>query len=252
MTETPFTIVTTCVGFDDLLAVTLPLNCQWPAKTVVITSCEDAGTIAVVAKCDHQSDVQLHVTGAFRQGGAEFNKGAALSEVLDRLSGWVLLVDADIVLPTRTNLDDLDPECVYNAFRRMLLDPLEYRPDLDWITLPEGPERTNNEYPGYAQAFHLDCSRLRDRPVYPTDWKHAGGSDSFFVKKYPPEHRRRLPFEVLHLGTAGVNWCGRVTPRLDGTEPPNAMNHSSRMTEYRVIRTLTGSYENELITPKAP
>lgn len=59
-------------------------------------------------------------------------------------------------------------------------------------------------------------------PWHQTDWKHAGGADSFFQALWPDSHKIRPPFEVLHLGPAGVNWCGRAVPYVNGSLPQEA------------------------------
>lgn len=117
--------------------------------------------------------------------------------------------------------------------------------------------RNVGEWAGYSQVFHADdpalrpcgncgspreahpvsgwCFSLGTRPLkfawHQTDWRHAGGADSFFQERWPRGDRVRPPWECLHLGEAGANWCGRATPRLDGVPVPGAAERAERLRE---------------------
>jgi hypothetical protein len=76
--------------------------------------------------------------------------------------------------------------------------------------------RNVNEWAGYTQVFWADDPVLGPPPWHEVDWKHAGGADSFFQRKWRQQDKVRPQWEVLHVGRAGENWCGRASLRLDG------------------------------------
>lgn len=223
----------TSVGYGDILALTLPRNVQKLESVLVITAPHDFETKRVVSSiAAHEPGVGMLVTDAFYRGGAKFNRGAAIEEGFKALGypeRWFVVLDADIVLPWfsvqgdalhygsgEIERMDLDRGCLYVPPRRMLYEAERFDDFVDWSTLPINPNEAN-EYPGYFQMAH--GSAMKERPWYPTNWIHAGGADSEFMKKWPRANRKHLPFEVLHLGADGRNWAGRVTQRLDGIVP---------------------------------
>lgn len=213
--------ITVSVDYGDILAITLPrLACHF-SEILVVTVERDAETQALVSQIEN---ARLHVTDTFYRRGAAFNKGAALEEGFDVLgrSGWLAIVDADIIFPAQLRWQDilLERGSLYVPQRRILADPRQWREDLVWGELPLKYEP--GQSPGYCQIFHADDPVLALRPWYQTDWIHAAGSDAMFERRWPRELKKRPPFEVLHLGEDGCNWFGRVTPRLDGTVLPEA------------------------------
>jgi len=235
--------ITVCVDFDDLLAVTLPRNTPHFEQIVVITAPHDKRTMRLV----ENSSALYYVTDAFYRKGAKFNKGLAIEETLDNIgaTGWLSMLDADIVLPkgflTESSAERLDRECLYGARRRMCHDGT-IPPEEQWREYAIAPD---GEIPGCLQIFHTEASALRTRPRFGTDWTHAGGYDSVFEAKFRPDNTRWLPFEILHLGQDGVNWCGRVSPRIDHQPIRDLDRHASDMAEMWKLRRQTRSLIHE-------
>ena len=222
--------IVVCVEFDDLLAITLPRNARHFERVLVVTSPADEATQHVVSAVPNG---EVYATDAFYRQGAAFNKGLALEQGFDVLGreGWLLVWDADIVMPDRMELADVEIGNLYSPHRRMCRNPGEYHGQTDWTRWPIQGDR---EHAGYFQLFHAADPLLGDRPWYGIDWKHAGGCDSDFQARWPAHKRRRLPFEVLHLGVEHVNWHGRCQPRLDGSLPPDAQ--ARRKAQRRMYR----------------
>ncbi len=208
------------VDFADLLRITLPRSFWHFDKVLVVSTERDTETAAVVDSYKY-ADVSLFCTDAFYRNGAHFNKGLALEEGLDVLGreGCMVIFDADIVMPCDWQLGDFDPGCLYSPRRRLCVNPSDWGGTKDWSNYRRYHDR---EYAGYFQLFHADDPVLKERPWYGVDWKTAAGCDSDFQARWPEEKRIRPDFEVLHLGPPAENWCGRVTPMLDGTTPPEA------------------------------
>lgn len=212
--------LTISVGYDDLLAITLPLNARHFDQIVVGTSPADTATQAVVATV---ANAKCLISDGFYAHGATFNKGIVVEECLDMLGrkGWMCIFDADTLLPDHMDCSEFRVGCLYVPPRRLLRDPQQWQRTMDWTQLPLKHEP--GEFPGYCQIFHADDPVLRkQRPWYGTKWRHAGGCDSEFQQLWPHDKKIRPAFEVLHLGEDGRNWHGRATKRADGTMPPAA------------------------------
>lgn len=202
--------LTVSVGYDDLAAVTLPRNLRHLASVTMLTSPDDVKTQAL---CRQYDRVRCVVTDAFTRHGAKFNKGLAIEEASRELAGWVLIFDADIILPDSFALSKLNADCLYGAKRRILDDPSEYRDGIPWIRYPTCRDR---DVYGYFQLFNTSSKFLTKRPWYEPTFTHAGGCDAYFASLFPRTHKRWLAHSVLHLGPRDKNWFGRVTPRMDG------------------------------------
>lgn len=212
--------ITTCAGYDDLLALVLPRNARHFDRVLVATTPDDKQTQAVVARVENAT---CFCTDAFYHEGANFRKGLAVEEGLDALGrdGWIVIFDADVLMPDKMDLSAIKRGNLYCPHRRICTDPREYA----WSTSRnwnDWPLQDEDEHAGYFQLFHADDPVLKQRPWYGTNWKHAGGCDSDFQAKWPASGKLWLPFEVLHLGPIGTNWHGRCTPKLDGTIHPDA------------------------------
>lgn len=217
--------IVVCVGYDDLLALTLPKNARHMTEIVVVTTPEDMKTRAVIADIPN---ARPFLTDAFYRDGAKFNKGAAIEEGFDALGrdGWILIHDADTMLPNSVPFDNLDPAKLYGARRRMLDEPARYSDSLDWRKLPLSSQ---GGWPGYFQLFHGSCPVIKQRPWYDVTYEHAGMSDNYFQLRWPVKQKEWLQLEVLHLGPRDRNWYGRVTPRLDGEAIPEASERAANM-----------------------
>lgn len=234
------------VDYADLLAVTLPYNAHHFEDVHVVTDAASEAAVRPVVRSVPNADMM--VTDAFYRGGADFNKWAALEELLDRAgrSGWIALLDADVLWPKETLLDvgtdrrgfHICPGFLYGALRRMYprvpRTAAELPPEDQWGRYPL--HRNVHEWAGYTQVFHGSDPVLGPAPWHDVSWRHAGGADTFFQAKWPRERRVRFPWEVLHLGPAGANWCGRVSRYADGRVPERASDRAGRLGGYMLQR----------------
>jgi hypothetical protein len=224
------------VQYHDLLAVTLPANVHHFESVHVVTTPQDTATQEVARACG----AHVFLTDAFYRNGAVFNKWLALEEALDatglREPGWLILMDADVIWPQQLPPFPLEVGNLYSPLRRMV-EELHNVPRhdgqlviphiTDWWVYPIHPNI--NEHAGYSQIFHTSDQHLGPVPWHETNWRHAGGADSFFQAKWPAARRVRPPFEVLHLGPAGTNWMGRATSYLNCTRPAEAEVRAEQM-----------------------
>ncbi len=205
--------ITVCVDYAPLLAMTMPRNLPHLDQWLIVTSPDDGATRDLVEcyrACGER--VSLYSTDAFYRRGALFNKGLAIEEAFDALGrdGWIMVLDADIVLPEDISLPGERQDCLYSPFRRICRSPKTWNAARAFATYPRHPDR---EFAGYCQVFHAESGALRGREVwYGTDWTHAGGCDSDFQALWPDDWKIRPEWEVLHLGEPQANWAG-VDPR---------------------------------------
>jgi hypothetical protein len=214
----PLRAITVCVDYLDYLSITLPINREHFSEYWVVTSPQDEGQVSVLAG---EHGCRVVVTDLFWRGGARFNKWAALEHGLDVMGrhGWLTILDADIVYPRGGNSvghfrSNLRVGCLYSPLRRMCpFQAGDTVPEENtWQTYPlHGNTR---EWAGYSQTFHTSDPVLPQPPWHQTNWRHAGGADSFFQGLWAPTRKIRPPWECLHLGPAHVNWCGRVSPSV--------------------------------------
>lgn len=223
--------ILTCVDFGDILAVTLPYNRHHFEEVMVVTTPTDLETLAVAKACN----ARVVTTDSFYDDGAEFNKWKALEEGLDAFGrhGLMCIMDADIMWPKKpVDTSLFENGCLYTPQRRMWYDTSQFAyatEEKNWkrVELANEPQ-----WAGYTQIFHADDSHLPPAPWHELNWKHAGGADSAFQDLWPQECKRRPSWNVLHLGVAGLNWCGRSTPRLDGSLPVEAEERRQRLFHY--------------------
>lgn len=226
------------VDFDDVLSLTLPYNCHHFDEVWVVTA-PGKPDVAVA----EQYGARVLETNAFWEQGAAFNKWRALEQGLDAMgrNGWLCLMDADILWPRELKWPSyrsgemLVSGYLYTPRRRMLETiPKEVPPEAVWVKYPMHPQQ--REFAGYSQIFHAEDRCLRKPPWHDVNYTSAGTADSFFQAKWPESRKIRPPFEVLHLGEAGRNWMGRVTPRVDGSVPEEAAERRQRLTQMLALR----------------
>lgn len=233
-----------CVDYADMLMQTLPYNQHHFSETLVVTTPEDIKTQTIADRFN----TETFCTSAFYAKGAIFNKWAALEEGLDYFGreGWLCLMDADVLWPKLISPIDWQVGKLYSPERRMMPNPTQAKPYPDehlWGAYPL--HRNKAEWAGYTQIFHASDPVLGPAPWHETNWSHAGGADSFFQRKWKPQNKIRPPFNVLHMGPAGKNWCGRATPYLDGTSSQEADRHASDLNQVFNQRRITKNYDHE-------
>jgi hypothetical protein len=229
--------VTVCVDYADFLEVTLPSILAAVDELVVVTSPNDRRTKELCAA----RGVRTCVTTAMYQHGHRFSLGAAIDAGLRdlRLDDWVLVVDADIVLPRAVHRTlqylRLDPYCIHGIDRVHCRGHAAWssylttvRPQRVWEVplLRDFPMGTRIQIPGdgyapcgYFQLWNAAATGYRDYPV--DERGTAEGSDMMHASRFPRPFRTLIPDLVcVQLETdaptdpIGVNWAGRRTPEF--------------------------------------
>ena len=210
-------VITVCVNYDDILKITLVRNARHFPEILVVTSPADTRTKEVVSCVPSAT---IFETDAFHKNGRKFNKGLAVEEAFDRIGrqGWILVLDADILLPDVLSIPDLIVGKLYTASRVIFPDLHLWYPEMKWGDLEERKESI--PAPGFFQLFHADDPHISTHPWYGINSDHAGWGDYYFQKRWSQKEVIRLPIKTLHLGPHDSNWFGRTTFRLDDAEEP--------------------------------
>jgi len=232
--------VQVCVNYADYLAHTLPFNKYVFDKLVVVTSVNDKATARV---CEYYH-IHCIKTNLFDNG---INKGRAINLGLQHLSrdGWLVQMDADIVLPPRARylleIAKLREDTLYGVHRAMCPSYEDWckfvaRPfvnhECDIYIHNHGPfplgtqigKLSINEKDwgdlGYLPIGYFQCwyEGGKDKKSYPEDHNNFAGSDAVFGYNWSREKRALIPeITAIHLSTPeqldmGVNWSGRKSP----------------------------------------
>ncbi len=229
--------IVTCWNYGDFLAETLPFTLPHVDRLVVVTDHKDAATKALCTKWS----VECVVTDVFHEKGDAFNKGAAINIGLQTLRqrGWILQLDADIVLPLQfRNMlakSALQREILYGAERAnihsyerwaALKKSFTEEPQYSYrylvstdADLPVGANLVHKQYGycpiGFFQLWHSQYMHQHELR-YPDTEGTAENMDVQWALRWPRKQRLLLPtFRVFHLDsektTMGINWQGRKT-----------------------------------------
>jgi hypothetical protein len=240
--------VVICVDYADYLTETLPFLLPHVDDVAVVTTPEDGRTHRVCKR----HGVRFLPTRCFYRDGERFNKARGINYGLSnlKLDGWVLHVDADIVLPSRTRYmlanTDLDPRKLYGCDRvhcvgRAAWDDLKTDPEVqyEWGCLVKPPRRwtigariAHLEYGGYCPIGFFQLWNPSGSGVtrYPRVGQGtAEHSDVLHAIQWDRQDRCLIPELIgIHLETKdkgdgrpmGQNWSGRTTPEFTRDEPP--------------------------------
>lgn len=235
--------VTVCVSYSDFLAETIPYNLQQIDLWTVVTSPEDRGTRGL---CAHYGINCLATDCLYRDvEPPRLNKSRGINYGLAHHShsGWMIHLDADIVLPPQfrrmVQNAELDETCLYgmdrvDCFGAERWDALR-RQHTQYESgffikvpggLPVGARGAHGDYGGYVpigyfQMWHPKSSGIGRYPIkIDADMEHT---DVLFAIQWPRQRRQLLPEGYcVHLATTGVqgnNWHGRKSPGFRGTTP---------------------------------
>lgn len=237
--------VTVCYNYSDFLEHTLPENLQHVDRMVVVTHPSDQKTKDL---CQRYG-VDCIETEVFHDGGDKLNKGRAINLGLSHLKhdGWLLHLDADILLPHRfRNMvahAGIQEGNIYGADR---LNCKSYdhwekhkhkiSPQHQWrymVTPPEefpiGSRLLHQEY-GYCPIGYFQLWHSRDKRRYPIHTGSAEHSDVLFAVQWSRNQRLLLPeLFCFHLESErgfGMNWQGRKSKPFGPCHPKHHHQHS--------------------------
>ena len=219
------TAVTVCVNYSDYLAEVVDRNRVHFDEWIIVTCPSDEST-ARLCREKGLTCIVSDVTGPAGEAfDSAYSKHRLVNEGLCALHdrSWVLIIDADVLLPfrfrERLHAQDLYPRAVYGMTgRRMCVTWLQY----SWRQRVE-PWVENLEYHpnilGYFQLF----SMTQPHKAYPIDRiTPIVHDDIAFQYLFKAALRRRLPFNCIHVGPPQHNWAGRDSAEFRTTSQNGA------------------------------
>lgn len=218
--------VTACVGFDDLLDLSLARNHPHLDSMIVVTSHEDRLT----RLCCEKHGAVCVPSDLFSKNGRRFNKGAAINAGFDyfQYHGWRLHLDSDIVLPENFrrimfNHTHLDESHIYGCDRMDVvgrdsihkLATRHHAHGSPFVGTAHGTLAGRYMDPlrgyvpiGFFQLWHARCQK-----PYPHSLGSAAHDDVMFASLWPRHCRSHLPTVIAHHlcptpPALGENWEG--------------------------------------------
>lgn len=200
------------VDYNDFLVLSLENNIKYLDNIIVVTSSKDHLCKRI---CDNFG-VKCIITDRMYENGAKFNKGKAINEGIKSIQNpeWILLLDADIILPS--NWSDLVisnifiKDAMHTCSRNIIENYQDYQ---RWLNGEEVGRLETSKGFGYFQLFNINnLSFFGKNPIFPETSDNAAWSDITFRDKF--NQIKELPMSVVHLGKAYVNWKGRNTDKF--------------------------------------
>ena len=235
--------VTVCVGFGDILEHAILANQGIFDRWIIVTSPDDNTTHRVCKR----HGIDFVDTDSFGRRGDKFNKGLGINTGLAhiRFDEWVVVLDADILLPARTRWflenAELDTKCIYGIDRFDLTNWENYQkwkheinPQYEWFCYIKPPQYTpfatrivHYDYGGWMpigffQLWHKDAGVMRYPVKIDSNAEHV---DVLHSMKWPRKRRVLIP-EILgmHLESEKLrgknNWQGRESKPFGAPDSP--------------------------------
>lgn len=199
-------VIIVSVNYNDFLLPTLTRNIETFDNITVVTSNEDKMCQMICEKFK----VNYITTDIMYDEGAKFNKGKAINLAINSIKdpGFILLIDADIIVKDRINTEYLDTETLYTSDRWMCetYDDL-YKWETDVNSLKKHIKNESDRGLGFFQLFHYSKAIS-----YPETSENAAFSDLLFRDKFT--QKQTIKNHIIHLGKSYTNWDGRKTDRF--------------------------------------
>lgn len=203
-------VVIVCVNYSDFLKITYPYNKHYFCKDkfIVITSPEDNETISY---CQKQG-IRYRIYNDFYKNASKFNKSGAIMSTqyfIHELfyNDWVLLMDADVILPfdfdKMFERKELDKNTLYSLKR------MDYATKEDWQLKKNLKPYAGPPFMGYMQLYH------NKHMFYHANSHSAVGCDHIFAMRFSKKEFLDKNAYVTHLGVDTVNHEGRKSIRWD-------------------------------------
>lgn len=190
-------VVIVSVNYNDFLIVSLENNIDIFENITVVTSSSDF----LCQKICEKFGVKCIVTDVMYENNAVFNKGKAINEGIRSIPDpdYILLLDADIVVMNKIDLDTLEDNFLYTSERYIVPNYDSYQRYIygDNEKFRVDPDNGLGFFQLFNYSKGIKYSELFD---------NAAVSDIKFRDKF--KERRNIGKRVLHLGTDS-NWDGR-------------------------------------------
>jgi glycosyltransferase involved in cell wall biosynthesis len=192
-------VIIVSVNYNDFLIISLMNNIKIFDNITVVTSSSDF----LCQKICKKFNVNCIVTDNMYEDGAVFNKGKAVNEGIKSIldPDYILLLDADILVMEKIDIDSLDKDVLYTSDRYIIPDYTSYKKYVSGIIQKDKFIQEMNFGFGFFQLFNY--SKFKRFPETSDD---ASTSDILFRDMF--HDKRSIDKEVLHIGEDS-NWRGR-------------------------------------------
>jgi hypothetical protein len=204
-------VIIISVNYNDYLLVSLSHNIKIFNNITVVTSTDDL----MCQKICEKFGVNCLVTDVMYENGANFNKGKAINKGIESIvdPNFILLLDADIVITDKIDIDELIDDNFYTSDRWICRDYNFYKRFIDdEIEISDIGKCENNKGLGFFQLFNINNNSIDKSKVFPEISDDAAWSDLMFRDKFTK--RQTIKNDVIHLGDPYMNWNGRRTNRF--------------------------------------
>ena len=205
--EKKLDVIIISVNYNDYLLTSLSYNTKLFENITVVTSEEDI----ICQKICESFGVNCVITDIMFENGSSFNKGKAINFGLNSIDNpdMILLLDADIIVNQKIDINNLSEHGLYTSSRIMIND---YQSLLDFDKGKRDFDYENDKGLGFFQLFCYNNPVIDKEEVYPEFSNDASWSDLTFRDRFT--FRECINLEVIHLGEAYQNWEGRITQRF--------------------------------------
>jgi GR25 family glycosyltransferase involved in LPS biosynthesis len=225
-------VIIISVDYNDYLILTLEENSKIFDNITVVTSTSDT----ICQKICEKFGVRCVITDKMYEENAIFNKGKAINEGIKSIENpdLILLLDADIIVENKINLEVLSDDILYTS-ERIILPSYQSYQNYKNNKLKNKKIEPDKGY-GFFQLFCINNKFINKENPFPETSNDASWSDINFRDKF--EIRKRLGC-VLHLGEAFLNWKGR---RTDSFITEEQLNEKISETEILVNNVFDNIY----------
>ena len=200
-------VVVICVNYSDFLRITYQQNIRFFNRNnyYIITAKDDQETVDLCIELN----IRYETYDDFYINSSKLNKSGAINKIQKRLhndfpNDWILLLDADIILPN--NFDELflsrfiNNKCLYSFKRK------DYEEQNDFLNSKNLVDYTGINFMGFMQLYH---NKTKFYPEFSND---CGICDAIF-RDYFFDYLVLIDDDsyVVHLGKKDINNRGRIT-----------------------------------------
>lgn len=237
------TMVTSSFGYGDYFSVTGHLNRPLVDRLIVVTSIEDEETIRAAQAAGCEVMVTAVETPTRPRFAVIGHKNYFINRALRTVPAedWVVYVDSDIIVPpafTEFRQGAFEPGHLYGSGARRLCeneeDVLASYCDSPWIDRLEQCMGIIG-YFGFFQRTSVEHQLPEGRPDRDDALEQ---DDHLFLMSYPSEKRVLTGFQVIHLGSTGVNWRERRSAQFDADSLLGTSHQEILESDRELLRSL--------------
>jgi predicted GH43/DUF377 family glycosyl hydrolase len=202
-------VIITSVNYNDFLILSLENNTKYFENITVVTSNDDK----ICQDICESFGVKCITTDVFYEDGFKFNKGKAINVGIESIINpeFILLLDADIIVTNKIELNDLENDTLYTSDRWICYNYFQYerwgKNEISVVNLPKY-ERDNGY--GFFQLFNFN--NTMESKWYPSELENSSHPDLKFSSLF--SKKQTIDVDIIHLGDIKKNWDGRTSEKF--------------------------------------